>query len=77
MAEIKELYYKKEDAESAAMDFIRLWGGWASSTSADDRTEFSYKDRDIRDLVWSGEINAIQVYGCRNGMSGLFAYWEE
>lgn len=77
MAKTKELYYKKADAESAAMDFIRLWGGWAAETSVDDKTEFNYKDQTMRNMDWGGETPAIQVYGCRNGMAGLFAWWEE
>lgn len=77
MAEIKELYGKKADAMTAAKRFAALWGGWVGETHADDRTEFSYRDSAMRNICWSGEINAVQVYGCRNGMAGLFAWWEE
>lgn len=77
MAKIKELYGKKADAMAAAKDFMKLWGGWIGETHADDRTEFSYRDGAMRNMCWCGEINAVQVYGCRNGMVGLFAWWEE
>ena len=77
MAEIKELYYKKADAMAAAEEFIKVYGGWVGNASADDRTNFSYEDDTMRNMCWSGEINAVQVYGCKQGMAGLFAWWEE
>lgn len=77
MAEIKELYYKKADAESAAGEFVRSWGGWFKETTVDDKTEFSYKDPVMRNMDWGGETQAIRIFGCRNGMAGLFAWWEE
>lgn len=77
MSTIKEFYYKKEDALKAAYDFQRLWGGWMGETYADARSQFSYEDMQARQLCWSGEINAVQVYGCKYGMAGLFAWWEE
>lgn len=77
MEAIKEFYYKKEDAMGAAKDFQRLWGGCMGETHADDRTQFNYEDLQARKLCWSGEVSAVQVYGCKHGMSGLFAWWEE
>lgn len=73
----RELYYKKADAMKAVEEMIRLWGGWWGETHADDRTKFNYEDERMSNMCWSGELNAVQVYGCRNGMGGLFAWWEE
>ena len=61
----------------AATDMIRLWGGWLGHTHADDRINFNFEDERMSRMCWSGELAAVQVYGCRNGMSGLFAWWEE
>lgn len=72
---MKELYLKKADAIAAAKDMIKLWGGWMADSSADDRTQFNYIDRSVPS--WSGELAAVRVYGCHNGMGGLFAWWEE
>ena len=77
MAEIKELHYKKADAMKSAEDFMERWGGWIKNTHADDQTKFSYEDDRMANMQWSGEIAAVQVYGCRNGMAALFAWWEE
>lgn len=73
----KELYYKKEDAMRAAREHHRLFGGWFGDTHADERTKFTYEDERMRNMSWSGEINAVQVYGCRDGRAGLFAWWED
>lgn len=75
----KEIYLKKADAENAVREFIALWGGWWAESSAESDTKFNYVDRDFREKVgeWGGETQAFRVYGCRNGMAGLFAYWED
>ena len=73
----RELYYKKADAIEAAGQMIRCWGGWIADTTADDRTKFDFEDERMQDMCWSGELSAVQVYGCSNGISGLFAWWEE
>ena len=77
MAEIKELYYKKADAERAAKEFMKLWGGWWDKTWVDETTDFSFEDERMQGMQWSGELAAINVYGCRNGMGAVFAWWEE
>ena len=73
----KELYFKKADAIAAAEQMIKLWGGWMGNTSADDSTDFTYEDDKMANMTWSGELAAVRVYGCRDGISGLFAWWEE
>lgn len=73
----REIYFKKADAMAAAEEMIRLWGGWWAESSADDGTAFNYEDMRMRNISWSGEVSAVRVYGCRNGMGGLFAWWEE
>lgn len=77
MAKIRELYRKKADALEAAQSFHKLWGGWYGKTHADDKTKFSFEDDAMSNMSWSGELNAVQVYGGRHGMAGLFAWWEE
>jgi len=72
----RELYRYKADAMKAAEEMVRLWGGWIGNASADDRTKFNYEDEHMQNMLWSGELNAVQVYGCRHGMAGLFAWWE-
>ena len=62
---------------NAAQEMIKLWGGWVGKTTADDKTKFNFEDEKMSNMLWSGEINAVRVYGCRNGISGLFAWWEE
>lgn len=73
----RELYLKKADAMEAAGQMVRLWGGWIADTTVDDRTEFNYEDVHMRNKCWSGELNAVHVFGCRNGICGTFAWWEE
>lgn len=77
MAKTKELYYKKADAIKAAEDFQKLFGGYMMQTSADDRTSFNFEDDIMQNMCWSGELAAVEVYGAREGMAGLFAWWEE
>lgn len=77
MEKTRELYYKKADAMRAAEEFQKLFGGYIGNASADDRTNFNFEDERMSNMQWSGEIAAVQVYGSRDGMSGLFAWWEE
>ena len=73
----KELHYKRSDALESAGDMIGLWGGWWTEATADDSTKFDYEDERMQRICWSGELKAIRVSGCRNGMEGLFAWWED
>ena len=72
-----EIYYKKADAMRAAQEHQRLFGGWMAKTTRDHRTNFNFEDERMSQMCWSGEVAAVAVYGCRGGMNGVFAWWEE
>lgn len=73
----REFYLKKADAMQAAEEFQKLFGGYIGETSATNDVPWTYIDRDALNLDWGGETEAVQVYASRDGMSGLFAWWEE
>lgn len=71
-----EIYYYEKDARKAAEDFAKEVGGFVSDRigCVDDRSQFDYVDRAMRNLCWSGETAAIMVLG--GSQDGLFGYWE-
>ena len=80
---MKELYYKRTDADKAAQAFAaELSQPTTKFIPVDDRCRFDYKDREALNCDWSGETNAYFVTGYDkdgNLLDGIFAYlsWED
>ena len=61
----------------AAKAHQKEFGGYIQKSAADDRTKFDFEDDKMQRVLWSGEISAVQVYGCKEGHDGLFAWWDD